>query len=89
MDELLERCDKSMFVTLTAEMVHAGKSRQGGWSREQLELLGVDWPPVEGWIGRACSRRWPGTTVATFLRLKDKHLPADVADLFTDLGGEG
>jgi hypothetical protein len=72
-DELQTRCLKSMFVRLTRELVHAGKSAGGGWSKEQLALIGVPWPPPKGWVGRLEGRRVPGSTAAAFLALKDSH----------------
>jgi hypothetical protein len=84
-NELLERCDKSMFVTLMPEMVHAGRSKRGGWSKEQLDLLGVEWPPTKGWIGRLTGKRVTGSALAAFLRLKDAHLPPECAGLFDDV----
>jgi len=38
-----------MMVTITAELIDSGKSAAGGYSRAQLALLGVAWPPVSGW----------------------------------------
>lgn len=65
-------------MILTHELIEQGKSRIGGWSRDQLELLGVEWPPVAGWKDRlACSGRdVADEVVAEFLDLKDRHLPA-------------
>ena len=34
---------------ITAEFIEAGKSASGGWSRAQLQILGVAWPPPKGW----------------------------------------
>jgi hypothetical protein len=39
-----------MNSTVTRAWVHAHKSAKGGWTREQLKLLGVNWPPPVGWI---------------------------------------
>lgn len=38
------------FVVLTARMINAG--RVGEWNRQQLEALGVPWPPPAGWADR-------------------------------------
>lgn len=51
-----------------------GMSINGGWSRDQLQALGVDWPPAKGW-----RRSLTGTLVsveafAKFIELKDKHV---------------
>lgn len=69
-DKLVRVCQKHMFVTLTADHVEAGRSGNGGWSREQFRLVGVDWPPAAGWKGRVIGRRFPGSDVAAFIRLR-------------------
>lgn len=47
-------------VLVAAELLAAGQSERGGWSKAQLTLLGVDWPPPSGWkskvIGRSIAR---------------------------------
>ncbi len=66
---LIERCDKLMFVTLTPEHFEAASSNLGGWTGEQLKLLGVEWPPPKGWKARLIGARVPGSVVAAFIRL--------------------
>jgi predicted GIY-YIG superfamily endonuclease len=34
---------------ITEAFLQSGASDRGGWSRDQLTLLGVDWPPPRGW----------------------------------------
>jgi hypothetical protein len=36
-------------MTITEELLVEGMSSAGGWKAEQLEILGVKWPPREGW----------------------------------------
>ncbi len=47
-------------ATITAELIEAARSERGGWSKAQLALLGVSWPPQAGWkatvIGRPISK---------------------------------
>jgi hypothetical protein len=48
---------KIKMVTITKEVIQAGRSEKGGWKREQLRLLGLDvdewWPKgkslITGW----------------------------------------
>lgn len=72
--ELIERCKKSMFVTVTEEMLLAGQSSNGGWSQSQLYLIGVSWPPDAGWKDRIRGQRWAGSKIASFIELRDAHL---------------
>jgi hypothetical protein len=64
-------------MTLTREMIHAGKSEAGGWTKKQLALIGVNWPPKPGWLEKL-SRR--GDTIERsvyeeFLSLKGSRKP--------------
>ncbi len=36
-------------MRFTKEQIEAGKTAKGGFSREQLALWGVKWPPKKGW----------------------------------------
>jgi hypothetical protein len=40
-------------MKITMELIEAGKSERGGWTKQQLALLGVTWPkgksPRHGW----------------------------------------
>jgi hypothetical protein len=28
----------------------------GGWTRDQLEVIGIEWPPIKGWKAKAIGR---------------------------------
>ena len=36
-------------VVLTDALIEAGSEKSGGWEKAQLALLGVGWPPPQGW----------------------------------------
>ena len=38
-----------MKVTITLEMIADAKTKAGGYTRAQLKVLGIDWPPPKGW----------------------------------------
>lgn len=40
-------------MKLTREMIFEGQTPRGAWNRNQLEIIGVPWPPIHGWIDRA------------------------------------
>jgi hypothetical protein len=61
-------------ITLTYAMIEAGISEHLGYSKAQLELLGVAWPPSRGWKTRVCSRPILRALYSEFLALKDVHL---------------
>ena len=43
-------------VPVTAELILAGQSNLGGWTRDQLAILGIPWPPPVGWKVTAIGR---------------------------------
>ena len=34
---------------ITMDIIEQGKTKNGGYTKKQLEILGVQWPPVKGW----------------------------------------
>ncbi len=36
-------------IQITNELIESGRSERGGWSRAQLAILGIPWPPPSGW----------------------------------------
>lgn len=56
-------------VTITEEFLERGRSAQGGWTRGQLRLLGVAWPPVIGWQILLCGKKIAAEKAAQFLNL--------------------
>lgn len=63
-------------IEITDEMIEQGKSKAGGWTRFQLGLLGVSWPPRHGWrqraIGQAIS---DGAATAFLMNRNEPRLP--------------
>lgn len=59
-------------MEITEALLDAGRSERGGWSRQQVELLGVEWPLRQGW-----KRAVIGKTVSD-----------DVAEEFIRMAGE-
>lgn len=49
-----------MVFIITDEFIEAIKSDKGGYTRAQLDALGVAWPPAKGWkasvIGKPIAR---------------------------------
>jgi hypothetical protein len=38
--------------TITAEWLEQNKTSAGAYSKQQLKVLGIDWPPRKGWQKR-------------------------------------
>lgn len=49
----------TQLVTLTRELIIAARTPRGAWTRKQLEVFDIAWPPKHGWL-----RRLIGTTVS-------------------------
>lgn len=58
-------------VELTTQMLHeAGSSGYQGWTRKQLEVLGVHWPPPSGWLKKMAGTVVPNWKWRKFLSLR-------------------
>ncbi len=62
---------------VTREFLEAGRSDAGGWNRKQLETLGVEWPPLEGWRKRLIGSDLPDEAYDKFLELRGKTIKAE------------
>lgn len=40
------------FETPTADEIEAARTPRGGWTKKQLAIGGVPWPPPKGWKKR-------------------------------------
>ena len=59
---------------ITNKLIESGKSINGGWSREQLKLLGISWPPPIGWKESVISKSILKIDADKYISLKDKHI---------------
>lgn len=41
---------------VTREWLLDNATPKGGWTRYQLQLVGIEWPPVHGWMAKAADR---------------------------------
>ncbi len=57
-----------------SQFIENGMSWQGGWSRLQLKLIGVPWPPYEGWRRDAERREFDESIANDFVALRNAHL---------------
>lgn len=66
-------------MVVTEKILEEGRSTEGGWSRVQLELLGVPWPPPKDWKREAKKSAISEMDIERFLDLKDKHSSAKMS----------
>lgn len=58
-------------VVLTHELIESGKSNVGGWTRKQIEALGVTWPPKAGWKAALVGTEMAKEDFDAFVALKN------------------
>jgi hypothetical protein len=62
-------------VTVSEELLEAGKSVKGGWSKAQLAILGEVWPPRSGWKKEIIGRRISKMDADKFVQLRQGEGP--------------
>lgn len=61
-------------VPVTADLIRAGRSRRGAWSRAQLTLIGVPWPLKRGWKRKVIGTFISEISAQRFVQLRNAHL---------------
>jgi hypothetical protein len=67
-------------MRLTEQQIEAGRSPNGGWTRQQLAKWGIAWPPPKGWRKALTSGHSTAShrTIEQIInRLKSKQSAAD------------
>jgi hypothetical protein len=54
---------------VTESFIVYGATKNRGWTKRQIEILGESWPPQKGWKVRACARMIPVEDWDEFLRI--------------------
>lgn len=60
-------------MKITEELLAAGASERGGFSRQQTELLGVTWPLAKGWKRSIIGKTISDDAAEEFVRLAGRH----------------
>lgn len=60
-------------MKLTEEIIVKAKSSNGGFSKKQLEVIGVEWI-YKGWLKESMKKEFSQNQLDEFVRLKDLHL---------------
>lgn len=55
---------------ITKAWIESGMSDTGGYNRDQLALIGVAWPPLEGWKQRSVGKQIPMKDAERFILLR-------------------
>lgn len=59
---------------ITEELLVTGESSRGAFSRKQIELLGLSWPPASGWRRALIGQEISAEAAEAFIGLADHHL---------------
>lgn len=52
-----ERYDiQGSYMKVTKKFIFDNTTEKGAWTRAQLEILGIKWPPVKGWQQRVIGK---------------------------------
>lgn len=66
-----------MTVTLTAWMIDNAANNGCGYTRQQLQAVGIEWPPVKGWKRRLVGKSVPLSGYYTFCKIGKKKPGVD------------
>jgi hypothetical protein len=56
-----------MSYKLTDELLEVAKSSSGGYFKNQLEIIGVSWPPKKGWKKKVKNRTYSKEVIKKFI----------------------
>lgn len=64
-------------ITITRAFIHNNKTYAGAWTKAQLKVIGIDWPPRAGWMRTIIGNELTDEEVlrfreARFIRCKKK-----------------
>jgi len=61
-------------MKVTLEFLHANSSHPSGqgWTKKQLSILGVDWPPRKGWIDDVVEIELTDEQAAEFISMRHR-----------------
>lgn len=57
-------------MILTNEILNKAETRKGGFTKKQLAIIGVSWPPPKGWKKKRLGDHFPEKTLRDFLGVK-------------------
>jgi hypothetical protein len=69
---------------ITREWLFMHRTHRGAWTRDQLEAIGVFWPPKAGWIERRIGKDIPDDAKRQF----EAKLPAKALRLASMMATE-
>ena len=59
-------------MIITNELINAAKTEKGGWTKAQLMVIGINWPPSKGWKETVLGLEISEEKARLFVELKNK-----------------
>lgn len=56
-------------ITVDKKFIMKHRTARGAWTRAQLNIIGVSWPPAQGWIARVAGKQITESEAEEFKRL--------------------
>lgn len=57
-------------MILTRKFIMDNRTERGSWTRAQVEAIGVEWPPRQGWIENVIGQEVPDEKAHLFAKSK-------------------
>jgi sialic acid synthase SpsE len=67
-------------IVLTKEMIDAAATSGCGFTKRQIEAVGVQWPPVKGWKKQLVGKLVTAKQYSTFSKCQETTTPAESTD---------
>ena len=82
-----------MLVPLTKKNLEEGRNPVSGWSKKQLSVLGVSWPPKKDWMDGLLGREFHDSEIDAFLdlsahKITTKAPRVDIVDDVTQMASK-
>lgn len=59
-------------MKITKRFLLDNRTKSGAWTKEQFRIIGMTWPPAQGWMSLVKDKELTGAEVAEFILAKDK-----------------
>ena len=64
------------------KLIKKGRSRDGGWTKQQLLIVGVGWPPLKGWKDKIIGNDISKKDAEMFINLNPNEIEKKTGSFF-------
>ena len=61
-------------MIISDDLIKSGESGNGGWNKQQLAVLGINWPPYRGWRKCIIGKSISDSDAKKFIELKRSNI---------------